>query len=153
MIVPPVPSFGLIPMFIHRFVQILMISFAEFKLEEHHQCIYDFLQIHDGPSAGSHQIGRYCGEDAPQGGHFNSTHNQLYFWFRSDSSRAHDGFVINWHSALPCKKLHDQFVLLRYIYRDISCVKQQQNFTNEGKLQSDMSGWYTQHEVRMMYHV
>ena len=78
-----------------------MINFAQFKLEYHTNCNYDFLQIHDGASAGSHMIGRFCGTSSPLGGTFNSTHNQMYFWFHSDASVTNDGFEVIWHSALP----------------------------------------------------
>ena len=78
-----------------------MITFPRFSVEFHPQCNFDFLQIHDGPSASSHMIGKYCGTQPPNGGHINSTHNQLYFWFKSDASIASDGFSVQWTSADP----------------------------------------------------
>ena len=81
--------------------QILMITFPRFYVEPHPQCSFDSLQIHDGPSASSYMIGKYCGNQPPNGGHINSTQNQLYFWFRSDSSVAAEGFTVSWTSAEP----------------------------------------------------
>jgi cubilin len=76
-----------------------MITFPTFNLEPHPQCTFDFLQIHDGPTASSHMIGKYCGRSAPAA--FNSTHNQLYFWFKSDASISGIGFNVSWQSADP----------------------------------------------------
>ncbi|XP_070174131.1 cubilin-like [Littorina saxatilis] len=81
--------------------KILMVTFPRFSVEAHPQCNFDFLQIHDGPSASSHMIGKYCGNQAPNGGTINSTHNQLYFWFKSDASVASSGFTVSWTSADP----------------------------------------------------
>ncbi|XP_076437271.1 cubilin-like isoform X2 [Babylonia areolata] len=81
--------------------KILMVTFTRFNVETHPQCNFDFLQIHDGPTASSHIIGKYCGNQLPNGGRINSTHHQLYFWFKSDASVASDGFSLSWTSADP----------------------------------------------------
>ena len=78
-----------------------MLQFPKFKLEAHRSCSYDFLQIHDGNSASSHLIGKYCGTTAPNNGHINTTHNTAYLWFHSDSSNNADGFEVTWTSAPP----------------------------------------------------
>ena len=79
-----------------------MVTFPQFNIEPHPNCAYDFLQINDGPTAASYAIGRYCGSNAPNNGQpINSTHHQLYFWFRSDVSVASDGFTVQWTSAMP----------------------------------------------------
>ena len=44
-------------------VQVLMVTFTQFQLESHASCNYDFLQIHDGATASSEMIGKYCGND------------------------------------------------------------------------------------------
>ncbi|KAJ3611231.1 hypothetical protein NHX12_021247, partial [Muraenolepis orangiensis] len=62
--------------------KILRVSFPYFQLESSTNCNFDFLQIHDGNSASSFQIARYCGASIPPG--VLSSHNALYFWFRSD---------------------------------------------------------------------
>lgn len=59
------------------------------------------LQIHDGPTSGSFQIGRFCGDTPPMRGHIMSTHNALYLWFRADSSIAKRGFELHWNSVQP----------------------------------------------------
>lgn len=68
-------------------------------------CNFDFLQIHDGPSASSHMIGKYCGSRAPNGGSLNTTSFEVYLWFRSDASVSSDGFEVVWSSSLPSKNL------------------------------------------------
>ena len=84
------------------YFQIMSITFPEFQLESHTQCSYDHLQIHDGPSASSYMLGKYCGNTPPNNGQpINSTHHQLYFWFLSDTSVASDGFTVQWTSADP----------------------------------------------------
>ena len=77
-------------------------TFPTFNIEPHAQCAYDFLQIHDGPTASSYMIGKYCGTTPPNNNQpINSTHHELYFWFRSDVSIASDGFEVQWMSAEP----------------------------------------------------
>nr|KAG5692364.1 hypothetical protein BaRGS_007977 [Batillaria attramentaria] len=46
-------------------------------------------------------IGKYCGNTPPNGGSINTTHNQVYFWFKSDASVSGNGFTVNWASADP----------------------------------------------------
>ncbi|KAJ8389047.1 hypothetical protein AAFF_G00124440 [Aldrovandia affinis] len=79
--------------------KIVRITFPHFDLESSTNCNYDFLQIHDGESASAHQIGRYCGSNAPQ--ELFSSHNSLYFWFRSDHSISAGGFTVAWQSQTP----------------------------------------------------
>ncbi|XP_064190205.1 cubilin [Anguilla rostrata] len=79
--------------------KIVRITFPHFELESSSNCIYDFLQIHDGESASGHQLGRYCGTSAPA--ELLSSHNSLYFWFRSDHSVNAGGFTVAWQAQLP----------------------------------------------------
>ncbi|CAL8311895.1 unnamed protein product [Merluccius merluccius] len=79
--------------------KILRISFPFFHLESSTNCNFDFLQIHDGDSASSFQIGKYCGASSPHD--LFSSHNALYFWFRSDSSISAGGFTVTWQSQDP----------------------------------------------------
>ncbi|BFZ22426.1 hypothetical protein BsWGS_25465 [Bradybaena similaris] len=78
--------------------KVLTVTFPMFALEAHPECNFDFLQIHDGATDSSRMIGKYCGTDSPNGGSINSTRNQLYFWFESDSSEANHGFEAHWTS-------------------------------------------------------
>ncbi|WAR06690.1 CUBN-like protein, partial [Mya arenaria] len=58
--------------------------------------------VNDGPTAASYAIGRYCGSTPPNNGQpINSTHHQLYFWFKSDTNIASDGFTVQWTSRDP----------------------------------------------------
>uniref|UniRef100_A0A8D0GFF0 Cubilin n=1 Tax=Sphenodon punctatus TaxID=8508 RepID=A0A8D0GFF0_SPHPU len=81
------------------FNKILRITFPFFQLEESNRCNYDFLQIHDGESASAHMIGKYCGSSPPP--ELFSTHNSLYFWFRSDHTINAGGFTVHWESQEP----------------------------------------------------
>ncbi|XP_061094184.1 cubilin [Conger conger] len=79
--------------------KIIRITFPLFHLENSANCNYDFLQIHDGESAGAHPLGRYCGNSVPP--ELFSSHNALYFWFRSDHSVTGDGFTVAWQAQAP----------------------------------------------------
>uniref|UniRef100_W5MX16 Cubilin n=1 Tax=Lepisosteus oculatus TaxID=7918 RepID=W5MX16_LEPOC len=79
--------------------KVLRITFPHFDLENSANCNYDFLQIHDGESASGFMIGRYCGTNVPT--ELFSSHNSLYFWFRSDHSVSAGGFTVAWESRDP----------------------------------------------------
>ncbi|RVE59186.1 hypothetical protein OJAV_G00201620 [Oryzias javanicus] len=79
--------------------KILRVTFPYFHLELSAGCNFDFLQIHDGDSPTSYMIGKYCGQSAPAELH--SSHNALYFWFRSDSSVNAGGFTVTWQAEDP----------------------------------------------------
>ncbi|CAM9270170.1 unnamed protein product, partial [Lampetra planeri] len=79
--------------------QILRITFPFFDLESSSNCNYDFLQIHDGDTASAYMIGKYCGQNNPA--ELFSSHNSLYFWFRSDQSVSRGGFTVAWQSQDP----------------------------------------------------
>ncbi|XP_045916959.1 cubilin [Micropterus dolomieu] len=79
--------------------KILRTTFPFFNLESSTNCNFDFLQIHDGDSASAHIIGKYCGQNNPQ--ELYSSHNSLYFWFRSDHSVSGGGFTVAWQSQDP----------------------------------------------------
>ncbi|XP_017269603.1 cubilin [Kryptolebias marmoratus] len=79
--------------------KILRITFPFFDLESSASCNFDFLQIHDGNSASAYMIGKYCGQNNPP--ELFSSHNSLYFWFRSDHSVSAGGFTVAWQSQDP----------------------------------------------------
>uniref|UniRef100_A0A3P9CHJ1 Cubilin n=1 Tax=Maylandia zebra TaxID=106582 RepID=A0A3P9CHJ1_9CICH len=79
--------------------KILRITFPFFDLENSANCNFDFLQIHDGESASAYMIGKYCGQNSPA--ELFSSHNSLYFWFRSDHSVSAGGFTVAWQSQDP----------------------------------------------------
>ncbi|KAH8387553.1 hypothetical protein KR093_007741, partial [Drosophila rubida] len=80
---------------------VLNVTFHSFNLEDSTECRFDWLQINDGRSAGAQIIGRYCGNHIPHGGNIISSSHQLYLWFRSDNSTAHEGFELSWQSMPP----------------------------------------------------
>ncbi|XP_028288640.1 cubilin [Parambassis ranga] len=79
--------------------KIVRITFPFFELESSANCNFDFLQIHDGDSASAYMVGKYCGHNNPQ--ELFSSHNALYFWFRSDHSVNAGGFTVAWESRDP----------------------------------------------------
>ncbi|XP_016093659.1 cubilin [Sinocyclocheilus grahami] len=79
--------------------KILRITFPFFDIENSASCNFDFLQVHDGESASAFMIGKYCGTAAPA--ELFSSHNSLYFWFRSDHSVSGRGFTVAWQSQAP----------------------------------------------------
>ncbi|NXY42567.1 CUBN protein, partial [Ceuthmochares aereus] len=79
--------------------KILRIIFPFFQLEASDECNSDFLQIHDGPSASAHMLGKYCGLSAPA--ELFSSHNSLYFWFYSNHAITTEGFTVQWESRDP----------------------------------------------------
>ncbi|XP_046746260.1 cubilin-like [Diprion similis] len=81
--------------------KVLNVTFTAFDLESSTDCQTDYLQIHDGRTAGEHSIGRYCGVNLPRNGTIISSDRYLYLWFHSDGSSAYDGFTMNWTSIDP----------------------------------------------------
>ncbi|KAG9276492.1 cubilin [Astyanax mexicanus] len=79
--------------------KILRVTFPYFELEHSTTCSFDFLQIHDGESASAYMLGKYCGTNAPA--ELFSSHNSLYFWFRSDHIINSGGFTVSWTSQAP----------------------------------------------------
>ncbi|PNF23973.1 hypothetical protein B7P43_G09286 [Cryptotermes secundus] len=77
--------------------KVLQLNFTKFDIEHSPNCQFDFLQIHDGRSAGAHMLGRYC-NSIPN---ITSTHNKIYLWFRTDHSNARSGFSLTWNSTDP----------------------------------------------------
>ncbi|XP_046744297.1 cubilin [Diprion similis] len=81
---------------------VLNVTFIAFKLENSTDCQNDFVQIHDGGTAGDHMIGRYCGDHLPNvTGTIVSSRHTLYLWFHSDHSISDDGFTLQWNSITP----------------------------------------------------
>ncbi|CAG2112441.1 unnamed protein product, partial [Medioppia subpectinata] len=81
--------------------KVLNVTFRMFNLESTPDCSFDFLQIHDGPNAGAHSLGRFCGTNLPKEGTIITTHHQMYLWFRSDHSITHEGFQLVWNTTEP----------------------------------------------------
>ncbi|XP_053714419.1 cubilin isoform X1 [Synchiropus splendidus] len=82
-----------------QYNKIIRITFPFFHLENSANCNYDFLQINDGDNPSTNVLGKFCGENNPR--ELRSSHNSMYFWFRSDSSINAGGFNVSWVSENP----------------------------------------------------
>lgn len=82
---------------------VLNVTITRFNVEDSAsaECLFDFVQIHDGSNSAAHSLGRFCGTQLPLGGNFLSTQNSLYLFFRSDGSHTRDGFALTWTSVAP----------------------------------------------------
>ena len=61
------------------------------QVENHNNCVYDFLEIRDGHDDDSRLIKKYCGYKIPED--IKSTSNKLYVKFVSDGSVQKAGFA------------------------------------------------------------
>ncbi|KAH8239867.1 hypothetical protein KR032_008825 [Drosophila birchii] len=93
--------------------QVLNITFTQFDLQNSTDCSADFLQLHDGFSIASRMIGRFCGSQLPLGnGSVITTHEQVFFWFRSDNATQGKGFHVIWNSLpFSCGEILDDLTL------------------------------------------
>ncbi|XP_048514923.1 bone morphogenetic protein 1 isoform X1 [Athalia rosae] len=66
------------------------LKFQSFEVENHDNCVYDYVEIRDGHSADSPLIGVYCGYKVPPD--IRSTGSQLLVKFVSDASVQKAGF-------------------------------------------------------------
>lgn len=62
----------------------IKMNFIEFNVEYNSSCIYDYLEIYDGPSTSSPLIGTYCGTDSPGAIEATGEEGALTFKFHSD---------------------------------------------------------------------
>lgn len=67
------------------------LKFQSFEVENHDNCVYDYLEVRDGHEADSPLIKKYCGYKMPQD--IKSTSNKLYVKFVSDGSVQKGGFA------------------------------------------------------------
>lgn len=78
------------------------IRFIAFDIESHSECLYDYLQIKDGPEDSSSLLGRYCGKQIPQ--ELRSNSSQVTIQFSSDGTVNKPGFYLNFFSETnECK--------------------------------------------------
>ncbi|BFZ17237.1 hypothetical protein BsWGS_20276 [Bradybaena similaris] len=66
------------------------LKFQSFEIENHKDCVYDYLEVHDGPTEASPLFGKYCGFKIPED--IKSRGNHLYVKFVSDGSVQKAGF-------------------------------------------------------------
>ncbi|XP_053392429.1 tolloid-like protein 1 isoform X5 [Mercenaria mercenaria] len=67
------------------------VKFQSFEIENHDNCVYDYLEIRDGHEDTSPVIGKYCGYKIPED--IKSKTNKLYVKFVSDGSVQKAGFA------------------------------------------------------------
>jgi M6 family metalloprotease-like protein len=102
--------------------------FLEFALEDHSNCAYDYLRVHNGPSPTSSQMGKWCGTSYPDSLVSSHSTGALTFVFHSDEGVAASG----WKIRLECKSLvaNEEIQSLGFI----------QVFPNPGKERLVVSG-------------
>lgn len=66
------------------------LKFQSFEIENHDNCVYDFLEIRDGHEPTSPLIGVYCGYNIPED--IKSSSNKMWIKFVSDNSVQKAGF-------------------------------------------------------------
>ena len=60
-------------------------------MENHDNCVYDYVEVRDGIDSSSPLLGKYCGYRIPDD--IRSSNNQLYVKFVSDGSVQKEGFA------------------------------------------------------------
>ena len=78
------------------------LKFQSFEIENHDNCVYDFLEIRDGEDAAAPLIGTFCGYKMPKD--IKSTTNSLWIKFVSDGSVQKAGFSASFMKVcvVPC---------------------------------------------------
>ncbi|XP_037806312.1 dorsal-ventral patterning protein tolloid [Lucilia sericata] len=66
------------------------LKFQSFEVENHDSCVYDFVEVRDGPTQESPLIGVFCGYKPPP--NMKSTGDTMYVKFVSDTSVQKPGF-------------------------------------------------------------
>lgn len=70
--------------------KVLKLRFLKFDLERHNSCKYDYVEIRDGLSVRSPELGTYCGTSLPKP--VTAFANSLRLKFHSDASNPRTGF-------------------------------------------------------------
>lgn len=86
------------------------IRFVAFDIENHVKCMYDYLQVYDGPDDSSPVMGRYCGKVLPK--ELKSNSSQVTIQFSSDGTISKPGFYLNYFSGNNHYLLTDLCVFL-----------------------------------------
>ncbi|XP_055381184.1 dorsal-ventral patterning protein tolloid isoform X2 [Condylostylus longicornis] len=69
----------------------ILLSFHDFEIENHQECIYDSLTLYDGKNENSSTLGSYCGEKQPYT--VVASTNELYMVLKTDSGLQKKGFM------------------------------------------------------------
>ncbi|GFU96639.1 cubilin [Trichonephila clavipes] len=77
---------------------LLSVSIVDVDIEEHQQCLYDYLQIFDGPTENSKSILKICNNQQSPGSLLSSG-NAALIRFRSDNTHAGGGFHLAYQTG------------------------------------------------------
>ncbi|CAK1590842.1 unnamed protein product [Parnassius mnemosyne] len=73
---------------------IIKLTFVDiFHIEDHPECIYDFLEIRDGEKGYANKLGKFCGQNFPP--QITTTGPFAWLKFHSDATIEYEGFHIN----------------------------------------------------------
>ena len=67
------------------------LKFQSFEIENHDNCVYDYIEIRDGGDETAPKLGAFCGYKMPED--IKSTGNRLWIKFVSDGSVQKAGFA------------------------------------------------------------
>ncbi|KAH3692443.1 hypothetical protein DPMN_194284 [Dreissena polymorpha] len=70
------------------------VELTDFAMETHPQCLFDYLELFNGPYASSPSIGKFCGTVPPRG--FKSQSNSVRIVFFTDFSMSARGFRLTY---------------------------------------------------------
>ncbi|GFT29649.1 dorsal-ventral patterning tolloid-like protein 1, partial [Nephila pilipes] len=76
---------------------LISLSIVDVDIEEHRECLYDYLQVFDGKTENSKSILRICNNQQSPG-NLISSGNSLLVRFRSDSSHEAGGFHLSYQT-------------------------------------------------------
>lgn len=77
--------------------------YIHWQIENHDNCVYDYIEVRDGSDEAAPKIGSFCGYKMPDD--IKSTGNQLWIKFVSDSTVQKAGFAASFmkgtYSTVP----------------------------------------------------
>ncbi|XP_041458355.1 cubilin-like [Lytechinus variegatus] len=74
-------------------------TFLTFDLEGATDCVFDYVELHDGISHSSPVLAKVCGNALPDPTTYYSTDNKMYVHMYSDGSVSHTGFTASYETA------------------------------------------------------
>ncbi|XP_059488336.1 cubilin-like isoform X2 [Neocloeon triangulifer] len=77
----------------------IILEFLDFELEQHANCVHDYVEIRDGAEETSQFMGRFCGVVSKKPPVTLSTRNYLWIKFKTDLSATYKGFVANYSTV------------------------------------------------------
>ena len=83
------------------------LKFQSFEIENHDNCVYDYLEVRDGHEPTSPLIGVYCGYNIPED--IKSTGSKMWIKFVSDNSVQKAGFSAIFMNGILLKSIRSFF--------------------------------------------